>query len=110
MSKSRRKKKHSRPMAETEYRGYKRYHRSVEHAGEREGLKARNTQADATNQRRGAKRKMDHALQRGDFDEIEDMENELQKAERKMRGARGRSQRKKSIEGYEEKNENAQRS
>ena len=92
-------------MTETEYRVYKQYHRSVEYPGDREGFKARNTQVDATNQRKDAKRKMDHSLRRREFDEIEDRENEFQKAERKMRGARMRIKRKKLIESYEEKNE-----
>ena len=93
-------------MTETEYQGYKRNHRSIEHAVDREELKTKDRQADSIRQRKKAKRKMDFTLRRGSFCGVEDIRYESQKAERYVRGPRGRNKKRKLIEGYEENSEN----
>jgi hypothetical protein len=102
VSRKRKKSEQTRQMSETEYRGYWRGHRFVEHAVDRENLKARERQWVSGKQRKSSKRGIDHTLRSGDVDSIEKLEFESQKAEREMRGTHGRIERMKLIERYEE--------
>ena len=102
---SKNKKKQTRRMTDTEYHGYKEYHSSVENASDREEFKAKNKQSKSIRQRKNTNRKIDNTLRSGNADMTEELEFESQKAERDIRGAHARIERKKLIDGYEENKE-----
>lgn len=90
-------KKKGRQMSETEYRGYQRYHESVEYPVDREELKAKDTQANASKQTGRTKMDVKNQLRKEMLHSIEDLKLRDQQTERKFRGARERIGRKKQM-------------
>ncbi|MTI64975.1 MAG: hypothetical protein FH753_00035 [Firmicutes bacterium] len=94
-------KKKDREMTDTEYWGYKKYHKDVKYVLEREKLKANDTKKRGLKKRNKLKQKIEKEIQKGNYENIDDILDKEKNVKRKMNNAKSRMKRKKLLEKYE---------
>jgi len=99
---TRKSRKKQREMTLTEYRGYKKHHRHVEHPIEREESMAACSRNDAADCGKKAKQRMKTALRQGYFDEVDKLAEDQSRAVALLHGVRYRLERKRLLEKYED--------